>query len=1595
MCAWLACTLWVFGEDPPPQEEPPEKPKAAPGVPPRVVPGVPPRRPFPGVPGLGPDQFAPPVPVPSENVESARQFRRDLERGRTALAAQRYEEAVKLFQNVLNSQEDHTYLPENREDGAQQSLKIEALRLLGELVASGRREYETQFGPLAQQKLDAAIAEGTSTGLEMVVRQYFHTQAGYEATFRLACDHFDHGRWLEAALTFERLRQTKAAVRFDPELALKSAVAWYRSGGLDEALVPLRDLKARGIETVTIAETTLPLVADADWLAKLSGSPLVNQNNKAWLMVGGNVSRNASSLGTNPYLSRSWREDTISGALGAEEQESVLHQILDQKLEQAADLTNNERPSMIPASQPLVVGPLAVFRAAGRVRAVNLTTGQLAWTSAERDPLLESLFLAGQSAQRSPGMLTVPQLVTQRAWRDSTHGTLSSDGFRIFGIEESVKASSTQDARMRVMGFGGSHPADNRLVAYDAANGKMLWEIGAPSAPDSNEPFAGLYFLGPPMPLFDRLYCLAELNGEISLLCLRVPSGPVRHGAERVALDWSQTLLSAAPQQGPFGPDPLRRQCGLSPSYAGGILVCPTEEGEVVAFELATRALLWRYRYAEPDEGTQQQQRLRIMMARRGGAAQQSGVLGNEPDRWLDSLVTISGQHVVVAPRESQILLCLNLRDGAPQWRTDREKGLHVAGVHDGKAIVVGRENVSAFNLRDGNLAWAMEMPDAVVQEKNGATRRPFPSGRGFIGGDSLFLPLDSAEVAMIDLRNGRFVSSSRSREGRIAGNLIGTQNMIVSQGVDYVEGFPPFAALEAEIIANLEKNADDAAALALRGEILLQRGEVMAAHADFKRALKLQPDDKRTREVLVKSVLEGLRVDFAAYREQAAEIEPLISEPGPRAVYLKTLAQGMELNGERLQAFETWLKFVDVPEPRTELERTTTKDEDDAHIARNVRSDRVANGRMQSLYLDSAPADRKVMLGQIQQRFDAALEKRDLPRLRSLMLQFRSWKSFEGAPLASLLDQTRPLLIDLLEEKGQWLEAERWIVDWDSALSSTQTTGTETPNPVVIGRWAKLLAKTARMQEAVPLLLKLEGELAEATVAEGMTGKQLAAELRKAPELQPEALRDPAWNVGRIDAERLPVAGTPRGIRGYLVPVETAKSPFFSNVTFELDSGGRKLMVRDGYCRARWQLALGDTIQWVNVNFNQIYVQNHLVLLSLGAQLIAIDTLGTTQEPGPRILWRHVVSEGSNQRMSIPFSAERKHVRGKFDRLPPDVANQLAKVVSVTAEHVVLLRGDRLIALDAYSGQTVWSRDERDSPNVIFGDESRLFTGQDGSPESSPVLRMQDGSPTAGRLMPDQLVDAAGHKTLSWHIQDPLTPQVTGVFTQTDIWTGKVLWSHKFHPESKWAIVDHEELVVLEPAGRFSVLDMATGKLRIDNPSKSENAADTDADVISLLVFRSTESYTVIANVKQELVPGRTIMAVGTSQVATGTIYGFDRTTGRRLWATNLEPQCIDPNQPAQLPILTFTTRMIEVPVPPAGAGVRTSFNLSCLDRRTGRFIYDDKRDSEPLFFVEYDADPEHQLLELKLYQSVLKLKFTNEAVENEKPPEVPEEKP
>src|SRR4051794_35348650 len=133
--------------------------------------------------------------------------------------------------------------------------------------------------------------------------------------------------------------------------------------------------------------------------------------------------------------------------------------------------------------------------------------------------------------------------------------------------------------------------ATNQLAAYDiATQGKLAWELdGSRNAGK----LAGAFFLGAPLAIDNTLYVMAEIRSALYLIALDPATGQVQ---------WQQQLLQLE-QSIPL--DPPRRKSGVTPSYAGGVLVCPTSASTVVAIDVIKREFAWVYRYTRESQSVE------------------------------------------------------------------------------------------------------------------------------------------------------------------------------------------------------------------------------------------------------------------------------------------------------------------------------------------------------------------------------------------------------------------------------------------------------------------------------------------------------------------------------------------------------------------------------------------------------------------------------------------------------------------------------------------------------------------------------------------------------------------------------------------------------------------------------------------------------------------------------------------------------------------------------------------------------------------------------------------------------------------------------
>ena len=472
-------------------------------------------------------------------------------------------------------------------------------------------------------------------------------------------------------------------------------------------------------------------------------------------------------------------------------------------------------------------------------------------------------------------------------FENSVLGCISHDGRRVYFVDD-LGLPPHANRFMNAMNFGAQAnfgPFNNQvgnscLQSTDLVTGKLSWDNlgGKGPAPANSPPSAATelldsFIFGAPLPLGGKLYLLIEKkDGEIRLVCLDpeklVPS-PIPPNKNIPELVWVQSLGTASSK---LPNDTTRRLQAANLAYGDGILVCPTNVGAVVGVDLLTHSLVWAYSYRKAPTGNSED----ALMNRRMAVINGRYTTAPQAERWRPSAPIVAKDRVILAAADGTHLDCLNLRDGRRLWAVPRdENDLYLAGVFDGRAIVIGRNTAKAIDVATGKVAW--------TQNKTG-----MPSGQGVAGDGVYYLPLANSldtsssergpQICALDIKTGKIVGHSPARE-ESPGNLVFAGNDLISQTATAVAVFPLLKIKQEEISRALAKNPNDPDGLTERGEMHIYDGKIPEAVADLRTVLANKPSNevrKKARGKLFEGLTRWLQSDFNTAEKYLGEFEEL-----------------------------------------------------------------------------------------------------------------------------------------------------------------------------------------------------------------------------------------------------------------------------------------------------------------------------------------------------------------------------------------------------------------------------------------------------------------------------------------------------------------------------------------------------------------------------------------------------------------------------------------------------------------------------------------------------------------------------------------------
>jgi outer membrane protein assembly factor BamB len=1502
-----------------------------------------------------------------------------------------WSEAANLLQKILDSKEDvFVQVPQKTVNGQERvrwlSAKAEANRLLGTMPDKGLQFYELQDGSAARKLLNEAKAKSDPQLLAEVAQRYFHTEAGAEATDLLGTYHLDRGRPLMAALCYERLLDREGADQLSPLTLFKAALAFRQAGDRANAETREADAPARtnftqawkrlaaklGREGLRVGDELISLDQLRRELDKAAVAELASPFD--WAVFRGNSGRSAKGRGGDPFLENKWRTSLLGEKLNPTAQEWI----------EKAQHQQQFRPEvMLPAFFPVAACGKLIYRSYSGIHAVDIKTGELLWDSV---PFAGSLDALAEMSKRSEVATWFGQYQQGNyqniLFENSTVGTLSTDGSRAYAVDDLAIPPYPGYQSFTAFGPQGAVPMSgplyalaqrSRLLAFDLESGKLVWEHGDPGTldkPMDKSDLAGSYFLGPPLPLGGKLYVLTEKNAELRLVCLNAANGEPT---------WTQTLATARDR---LLLDVSRRVQAVHLAYGEGILVCPTNAGAILGVDLLSHSLVWAFPYREkspdpspaptmPGFGGGRRGRLPPGVAAMAidGYANLQKLNGD----WKLSAPVIQDGKVVFTAPDGGAIHCLNLRDGEPLWQAERRDDLYLAGVFQGKVVLVGKTTCRALSLADGR--------QQLWQVETG-----LPSGLGVASGPYYYLPLRKGEVCKIDLEHGVAVAHSPSPKHEVPGNLLFYDGDVVSQTELAVTSYPQVDAKIAEIDALLQKNPKDPVALTERGELRLYQGRLPEAVADLRAALSNNAPSTmlpKTRNKLYVTLTELLRQDFQAAEPYLQEYKELCQLPVPEgataeerqkaeqeqrrrlAGFFCLLADGREKQGRLMEAFQAYLDFGALAEAK-ELVSVINEP------AVKAQPDVWAQGRIAALVAKASPEQRKSLESGIAARWQTVQETNNLDAMRRFVKAFGS--------LFRVGRQARLHFTERLLEENLFIEAEMHLLQLRRQKDDPPIAGQ------AVEALARLMARKGLMEDAAYYYRILGTDFANVLIRDGKTGaelfRELAADKRFLPYLEeadsplagPDLqvrddvsgggyLANPPWPY-EPKGELLPSLQQQRLVCTLGTNVQGQNLNMFQLKVLDKDSNEERWTLSAPPTRVnysnymvgmnpngavfRGMVAGARVPSAVNPPPLPYYTKGHLAVLYLGhmvygldladrKKLWEVDLLSPTRLGlGPQQPWNNV-----QQLLTLDAEA------GLRLHSSQGVTEPLGQIGPVTASYVCLRTHEGLVALDPVDGSVLWTKTDVSPHTQIFGDEEHVYlidVRDNKAVGSGRALRGRDGATVS---VPDftgpfqqrqKIVDG---RLLVLDKESP-----TPVLRFYDILSGKDLWQKEMPHDAVLLATEEPELTgVVAPDGKLTVID-----LRIPGEVLQAQVRPADLDKVSAgLLLQDSKQYYVILNRPEEPKPelqGPYPNVVGLRAAhVNGTVYALYRQTGKLNWITPAENQIVLLERFQELPMMVFTARYNK-PVN-GGAYSKLVVITQSVSKYTGkRLINDDSND-------------------------------------------------
>lgn len=946
----------------------------------------------------------------------------------------------------------------------------------------------------------------------------------------------------------------------------------------------------------------------------------------------------------------------------------------------------------------------------------------------------------------------------------------------------------------------------------------------------------------------------------------------------------------------------------MMPSFAQGLLICPTCDERIVAVAAEDHSLRWVFRYGANIRPQELGGDRDLLFGARDAFDSARIDLDS---RWIDSLPRVVNGRVLVTPRDSDQLYCLDLQTGQELWRTARS-GFHgIGAITDSAVILVGNQRVSSFRLEDGTANWTTPITDGIV------------CGTASCNGRLLQVPVSDPAVLSFDVLTGHLLVRQPMPAGTIPGNLLTTPDGMLMQSVSEVSWFPR---------ATTESPASDGSNI---GPIvnktveLLLDGELSEAIALLEQQPESAASNPELRSLMIEVMLRAMRSDFPKYRSLLPKVRQLTEDGrnsvdvasalhtmlGMNMADVPTAAKLFQGDGRRFVDVLLELEAQEISQGNAlPVDVVVNSLSDVIRQLPEARSEQTVKGLLYrtraSVLLASIRNGLKSRSLEDRRQIATGLQKVAEETIRTLTTEQAQVQFVTDLIDSGLHESALPLLADggvgklrprvtLLLERLR-LEMVSNGVDTANSTESLLTSWFNQNRADVSRTFLRDISETAILGSAERF--QVSDEAARSAI---LSRWQIGGD--KLPVLTSNWMNPPAVEESD-DRTMLPTEKKPSTIPDQDIPLFGPPGVFrdwsFTRNASPQGLGGDFVMAFDGDGVLRWQFKSISTPGAGDGSYvaqSWMVASGHLLILCENGMLTAIDASEATPTQPPRPLWndflaRLVPDDVLTQYQSYVPSSER--VVQYFPQPSGLFPSGLIRLGTIP-----VMTGRRLTMLSAYTGQELWHLDGLAPDSVLLGHEDNVLIMSEQSRQIE-VRNVLDGSPVTVSRLPEWWGEAianvgssvrtieleAGSETI-WRVgmfgrSCVLFRLTDGASTLEcrDLVTDQVQWEMALAEDTVFSNSVDDVVAVLVEGKRLLLIQMDSGKTLADlEVTVSENAYD--------LILRKTHGEYIVLPAAD---PEPNDFPISNAIYVKGRMYAINAETFKLSWDKPLEDRHI-----------------------------------------------------------------------------------------------------